>query len=127
MPKRNTFFPPAPKPSTTGTLVYMLFGPLVWAVQFTLAYGGHTLVCARGGAPWISDVVVLAATALTAVLLVCFLVWQERCAGAFGQPAPPRRDRPTDGIARILAFLSLVAVFWGGATVGLLDACVLGR
>ncbi len=31
-----------------GTLVYILAGPILWAVQFTLIYAGHTAACLPG-------------------------------------------------------------------------------
>ncbi|MCT7373986.1 hypothetical protein [Chelativorans salis] len=127
MNRHDDFFPLGPKPSTTGTIFYLLFGPLLWAGQLTVAYGGHTLACVRGSSPELADAIVIVVTALALVALTGFLIWQDRCARALGQPALPARDRATDSMARLLVVLSLPAVLWGGATVGLVAACVAGR
>lgn len=92
-------------PSIIRTLVFLLWGPLVWGVQFTLSYGGHTLLCAQGVAPGASRLLmaVLALLALISIAPVAF-----RCQAVF-------------------ALLSLVAVPWTAAGVLFLQACVVGR
>lgn len=127
MAKDGNFFRSGREPSTAGTLVFLMFGPLVWAGHLTLVYGGHTLVCLRGGMADAAGMYVLAVT-VVAVLIVCSFIFQlERWARAMGLLTGEDANRTTHRIARLLAILSLIAVLWSGATVGLVSACVQGR
>ena len=48
--------------SAVGTLTYILVGPLLWAIQLTTVYGGHTLVCTDGIPNGLGRLLVLAAS-----------------------------------------------------------------
>lgn len=127
MSERKDFFPPTRKPSTTGTLLYLLFGMLVWAAHLTIVYGGHTLLCALGFPPQATDWLVIAATAGAALAVVFFLARQKWWARTLGLPPGGRPDRPLDLIARLTAILSLVAITWAGAAVAFVASCAQGR
>ena len=114
-------------PSTTGTLLYILAGPINWALQFTAVYGGHTLACALGASAALATAMLIALTAAAAFAMVLFLLMQDRAARLSGLRENTAGRRSYDLTARVLAFLSLVAIIWTGGTALLLDACVQGR
>ncbi|MDN3722028.1 hypothetical protein QW131_29680 [Roseibium salinum] len=104
-----------------------MFGPLVWAGHLTIVYGGHTLLCLRGELAGVADVYVLTITAAAVLILGAFVFriasWERVMGLLTGEDA----NRTTRRTARLLAILSLIAVLWSGATVGLVAACVQGR
>ncbi|MFV3127277.1 hypothetical protein [Niveispirillum sp. KHB5.9] len=111
-----------PLPSITRTLLFLLWGPIVWGVQFTFSYGGHTLLCAQDAPPdasrWLVGVLaLLALTAIAPVALRCQAV--ATWAGVEGGFVIT--------IARLVAILSLIAVPWTATGALLLQACVMGR
>lgn len=115
------------RPSITRTLVLMLWGPLVWGVQFTLSYGGHTLLCAQGATPaatrlLVAGVALLALAAIAPVVLRCHAI----AARAGAQPAGDNAGF-VRFIARTMALLSLLAVVWTAAGALLLQSCIQGR
>ncbi|WP_265518670.1 hypothetical protein [Nitratireductor luteus] len=123
MSEREDFFPPTRKPSTTGTLVYLMFGLLVWAAHLTIVYGGHTLLCALGFPPEAASWLVIAATAGAMLVVVCFLTWRKPWARMTSLPP----DRTIDLIARLIAILSLVDILWAGAAIAFVTSCSQGR
>lgn len=127
MSEREDFFPPTKKPSTTGTLLYLMFGLLVWAAHLTIIYGGHTLLCALGFPPQASDWLVIVTTAGAALAIAFFLARQKWWAQMLALPPDGHPDRPLDLIAHLAAVLSLVAVIWAGAAVAFVASCAQGR
>lgn len=114
--------------STGSTLFFITFGPLVWAGQLTLLYGGHTLICFYGGAALLADLLVIGISMPLALMLLVFIARPDRSARALQmRNLPPTRGRPIGSIARLLAVLSLVAVLWTGSTAWLVSACTQGR
>ncbi len=83
----NHFFRTGTRASIVGTLAYMLFGPLTWAVQLTLVYGGHTLTCATGGGAALADWIVIAVSLVAALVVVVFLLMQDSMADVLGLAA----------------------------------------
>jgi len=118
---------PRPSPSVLGTLAYLLFGPIVWAVQFTVVYASHTLVCSQDGSALLGDGIVIGSSVASAAAIVVFLLLPEAFARGLGltrgMDARPAYLR----IARIGAVLGLVAVTWIGTTALIVDACAQAR
>jgi hypothetical protein len=116
-------------PSTLGTLVFLLWGLIVWGLQFTALYVLHTWFCALG-APGSATVVVSGALTAIAVALIAPVALAPASAGRM-RPVGLRRD-DSDGrhlvlIARVVGILAIVAALWSGATVAFVQACALGR
>ncbi|WP_367716634.1 hypothetical protein AB2N04_01780 [Nitratireductor sp. GISD-1A_MAKvit] len=115
------------KPSTPGTLLFILLGPLIWAAHFTLSYGSHTLLC-RLEAQAATTTLFVTATSLVAVaLLSWFLIKPDAFSRSLGIADRKEHAQPLKMIAMLLAGLSIMAVLWGGLTVSFLSACVQGR
>ena len=115
------------EPSTIGTLVFLMWGLVVWGLQFTAIYVGHTWFCALGASPMATTAL---ATILTAVAVAAILP----VALAPSRPAAlAGLDRPNDDlrhlilIARAVALLSIVAALWTGAAAIVVGACELAR
>lgn len=121
------FGPAGQRPSTLGTLVYILWGLIVWGLQFTAVYVGHTWICALGVPGAATEVLTAVLTALAVVLILPVAL-------APGRVARVAALRPEDAdakhlilVARVIAILSIVAALWTGATAGFLQSCALGR
>jgi hypothetical protein len=118
---------PRPKPSTLGTLVYILFGLIVWAAQLTLVYLGHTLACRLGWPLQAADVLVLGGSIALAAIVIAFLAAPAPVARRLGLPPGMEDRRVYDRFARAIALLAAVAILWTGATALLVAACTQGR
>jgi hypothetical protein len=118
---------PRPKPSTLGTLVYILFGLIAWAVQLTLVYAGHTLACRLGWQAATADALVLGVSVVPAVAVVAFLAAPAPFARWLGLHPGMDDRRVYDRFARAVAVLATVAILWTGATALLVTACTQGR
>ncbi|MEX0405587.1 hypothetical protein ABGN05_07945 [Aquibium sp. LZ166] len=127
MDRLDELLTPNPKPSTVGTLVYILFGPILWALQFTLIYGGHTLACSQGATPAAGEWLVYAASIVPAVIVLVFLVVQTPFARILGLTRAMEDRRAYDRIAWAVALLSEFAIVWTGATALVVAACTQGR
>lgn len=113
--------------SIVGTLVFILIGPLVWALHLLVAYGSHASLCAVAGAgrladplPWILGGVTLAAALILALALAS--------PSTFRRPlrAARRDDREAafaTGVMRVLALLSLLGVLFAGIAMVILPLC----
>lgn len=108
------------------TILYLLFGPIVWAAHLTVTYGAHTLVCARGGGAELAAWIVYAATAIgVAILIGAMLYALGRRRAAEGANEPVRRFE--HDVMWLLALLSTAGVIWGGATVLFVSPCMVLR
>ena len=104
-----------------------MFGLLLWVFQLTVIYGGHVLACSQGGPAGLAVRIVYGATAVAALLLLCFVVWQGRAARLLGL-TPAMADRRTyDRIALLIGVLSGIAILWTGATAIVVAACEQAR
>ncbi len=127
MSELDDLLAPRPKPSTVGTLVYILFGLIVWAVQLTLVYGGHTLVCRLGWSPAWADAMVVGVSVVPAVAVVAVLAAPAPVARRLGLHPGMDDRRVYDRFARAVAALATVAILWTGATALVVSACTQGR
>ncbi|MGK9167661.1 hypothetical protein KXR53_15255 [Inquilinus limosus] len=115
------------EPSTIGTLVFLMWGLVVWGLQLTAIYVGHAWLCALG-AP--ADATALLAVVLTilAVAAILPVAWSpSRPAALAGLKEPAGDLRHLMAIARVVALLSIVAAIWTGATAIFIKACELAR
>lgn len=110
--------------SMAGTFVYVLFGPVVWALHLTAIYGAQ-LLCA--GASTNADIIVpivVGATAAALALLTA-TIWRPGLAGRpLGVCTRSSDERQfLDRLMRLLAALSIPGVAWAGATAFILEPC----
>lgn len=117
--------------SETGTFLYMLLGPIVWALHFTLIYGAHTLLClgkpSTAPAAGIDSaaLVIFAATFVALCMLaaaVAFPAETRRLFFAAGWPAEQRKFQHRTMI--LLASLSALGIVWAGASAAFVNACM---
>ena len=113
------------EPSTVGTLVFLMWGLIVWGLQFTVLYLSHTWLCALGAQAAATGILsaILTIVAVVAIALVLLApAWAGQLAGL----------RQGDHahlltIARAVALLSTVAALWTGATAAFVESCALAR
>jgi hypothetical protein len=105
----------------TRVLFRTLFGPLLWAVHFSLLYLLHTALCVvdlrisdPAGAMLVSSVLL---TVGAVALLAWFFVRRWRSASLESANAF------LDEASLLLIVLSVAGVVWAGAAAGLIEAC----
>lgn len=126
MSRWDDFFPNGSRPSTVGTLVFLLYGLLVWFAQFSAIYAAHTLAClSLAGAAVLSDVLALSATAAALLVLMLHLIWPHSVARLLGVPAETVESLRL--AAQAMSALAGIAVLWSGAAILLVDACAQAR
>jgi hypothetical protein len=114
-----------------GALLYVLFGPILWASHLTLIYGGHTLLCALGVSsdalsPSVISFSVAIVTIVTLVVLLAAVVAAIFKGGARGD----RGSAATfflDKLMMALALLSGFGVALGGASALIIEPCLMLR
>ncbi|MGK9235093.1 hypothetical protein KXS07_25765 [Inquilinus limosus] len=115
------------EPSTLGTLAFLMWGLVVWGLQFTAIYLGHAWLCALG-APAGATAVLAAVLTVLAVAAILPVAWSPaRPAALAGIGAPAGDPRHLMAIARAVALLSIVAALWTGAAAAFVDACAPAR
>lgn len=114
-------------PSTIGTLVFILWGLIVWGLQLTSVYVGHTWFCALGS-PTSATAILSAALTLLAIAAILPVLLAPAWSAAFAGLREDRQDdRHLMAAARIIAVLSFIAAIWTGATAIFVQACELSR
>ena len=113
-----------------GTLVFILFGPIVWAVHLTLIYSSQSSLCAFNLAEdraWGNNAIVYIILIATAVFIV--VAGFSAVRASFVYALITRTDPPPEQIGfiitvmRILAGLSIVAMLYAGLGAVILPAC----
>ena len=118
---------PPPYRKLVGAVLYLLAGPIVWAVHFTIIYSTHALLCARGlaGGPVDARVIIAVATGIGLVISITATLagWWSRGA-----------NRDTKGVSAfqhdamsLLALLATIGIAFGGATALFVTPCLLLR
>ncbi len=116
-----------PYQKLVGSILYLLLGPIVCAVHFTIIYSTHALLCARGLAGGTLDarVIIAVATGIGLVISIAATLagWWSR--GANGD---------TKGVSAfqhdamsLLALLATIGIAFGGATALFVTPCLLLR
>lgn len=116
-----------PKSSPIGTLVFILWGMIVWGLQFTAAYVGHTALCRIGDGESAVDLFVAAITVVALVGLAVVGLLPEQAARLAGVRLHNEDRRPILAISRIIVGLATVAVIWTASGTLLLEPCIAGR
>jgi hypothetical protein len=113
-----------------GTLIFILFGPIVWAVHLTLIYGGQSSLCAfhvgedKSGGNTIVVAIILITTAVL-IAAVGFSAVRANFVHTLIARAAPCAEQIgfIVTIMRILAGLSILAMLYAGIGAVLLPAC----
>lgn len=116
--------------STVGTIVFLLFGPIVWSGHLAFCYGMQSVACALAGPsaierdPLVIDILIWVATLAGAVLLVGALLAPRALAtllraDAWAAPQRTFQRRTMRG----LAALSLLAIMATAAGTLLIASC----
>jgi hypothetical protein len=109
--------------SIAAALLYLTFGPIVWAIHLTFIYGTHTLAC-TGTTPEGATFAVLAVTAVALVAIFAALAASatvRRRAGPEGPLAFYHRA------ASWLTWLSVFGIACAGAATLIIEPCLALR
>jgi hypothetical protein len=113
----------AAHPPVVGTLVYILFGLIVWSAQFAAIYMAHTIVCTVGASVTIAPTAVVVASIVAVVAIVLAMANRIRFAAALGLPADAAGRVSYDSMFRLIALISIVAICWSAASAFIVSAC----
>lgn len=113
-----------------GTLIFIMIGPILWAAQLTLIYGSQSSLCAFGigvgadGGNALAAGIVVAATVLCMALGAVAMARPETSYGLItGAHVPDEQWGFLIRVMRVLAGLSLLAMFYAALGAVLLPAC----
>jgi hypothetical protein len=115
------------EPSTIGTLVFVLWGLIVWGLQFTALYFGHTWFCALGASPGTTTALAAIITAIAVAAMLPVAWAPTRPAALAGLDRRDDDPRHLILVARAVALLSIIAALWTGAAAIVVEACELAR
>jgi hypothetical protein len=112
-----------------GTLIFILVGPIVWAVHLTLIYGSQSSLCAfnlnedRGESSAVVAIILLV-TALS-IAVVGFSAVRPNFIHALiaRGMSPTEQAKFIVTIMRVLSGLSILAMFYAGLSAVFLPAC----
>ncbi|MGD9617478.1 MAG: hypothetical protein AB7H90_23180 [Alphaproteobacteria bacterium] len=117
---------PPPYRTLTGAALYLLLGPIVWAVHLTIIYSTHAVLCARGWAGGALDIrVIIAVTtgiALAISVAATIAGWRWSC-GSNREGVSAFQH----GVMSLLALLATIGIVYGGATALFVSPCLLLR
>lgn len=113
-----------------GTLIFILIGPIVWAVHLTLIYGSQSSLCAfhlgedRSGGNSTVVAIILLVTIMNIATVGFSAVRASFVHALIARGAPPAEQaRFIVTIMRILAGLSMLAMLYGSLGAIFLPAC----
>ena len=120
----------ARSPSTIGTLVAVLLGPLGWASHLLVVYGAHASICvASGRLPLVArdhlPLIVWSATALAFLVAIGHAAFPQvahRLLRAGGS-----ETSFTTGAARVLSALAAVAIAFSALAITIVPMCAVAR
>lgn len=108
-----------------GTLIFLIVGPILWAVDLTAIYGAQSSLCAFGGLPnpAIAFVVGAISVALTILAIYCLLSPARVFRFLTGSPPPTDQWSFLRDAMRALAALSALAMLYFAAAALFLPGC----
>lgn len=115
--------------SIFGTILFVLFGPLVWAGHLLAVYASHASLCEFGvldllGLP-IIPMLLAAATAGALALLGAGLAWPQRLRGLLAAGVSQGAETSwLTMLMRLLTGLSLLGVAYAGISILLVPHCL---
>ncbi len=107
------------------TLLFLIFGPICWALQLTAMYGGQSALCALGSVDQgIVSAWVLAVSVLAGLACCAGIVWTAPTYALFtGTRAESEQWNFLAFVMRALSALSLLAIAYAGIGALMLPAC----
>ena len=114
--------------NVVGTILFILFGPIVWAIHLGVSYAAHAALCAAGdrlplgpdALPWIlGPATILALLLIGAAMLSPNLVRAPTRAGREGEDV-----RFATAVMRTLGLLSLLGVGYFGLAMLFVPLCL---
>lgn len=105
--------------------IFIVYGPICWALQLLLIYGGQSALCALGTVPqWLISAGVIAASAMTFALASAGAVWPEPHYKLMaGEPAAAGQWPFIRSVMQMLCGLSLLAMVYAALAAIMLPAC----
>lgn len=112
-----------------GSILFLIAGPILWAINLTVIYGAQSSLCAFRALPEnvIAAIVVVTTLALMATA-GAFIVWPQIVFRLLVGAAPPTDQWPfLNGTMRILAALSALAMLYFATASLTMPACAALR
>lgn len=108
-----------------GTLVFLIAGPILWAINLTVIYGAQSSLCAFGAAtPSAIALLIGGATLALGVASVMSLIWPQPLFRVLTGAVPPAEQWPfLRGVMRLLTALSILAAVYFGLAILLMPTC----
>ncbi len=112
-----------------GTLVFILTGPIIWAIHLTLVYGSQSSLCAFNAGESATGRNVVVGIILAVTVLCIAATGYSAARPGFVHALIARASLPAEQagfivtVMRILAGLSILAMFYAGLGAVMLPAC----
>ena len=104
--------------------VFIIYGPICWALQLALVYGGQSALCAFNTDWGLVTTAVLVTSLLTMTLAGVGLAWPASLYKVLaGIDAPAKQWAFMRFVMRLLTGLALLAMFYAALGAVLLRAC----
>lgn len=112
-----------------GTLIFILLGPIVWAIHLTLIYGSQSSLCAFNAGESAAGRNVVVGIILAATVLCIAATGYSAARPGFVHALVARATLPAEqagfivAVMRLLAGLSILAMLYAGLGAVMLPAC----
>jgi hypothetical protein len=110
-----------------GTLVFLLWGLIMWGSQFTASYSLHTLFCRLHIPDGIGDFTIGLLAAFAVAAIVPAVVASKHLSKMLRVRVKGEDRQVLIKIGQLIAGLSLVASVWTAAGLIFVEACAQGR
>lgn len=122
---------PSKETPVAGAILFILSGPILWAVHFLMVYSGQATICAWRSNGFLllpegyASSLVLAATAAIEILLI-YAVWRPKAVALLLSFDADDAENQSFVVRtmRLLVALSIFGVTGGGAAALVMNACV---
>ncbi|QYO76057.1 hypothetical protein [Devosia salina] len=108
-----------------GTYVFLITGPILWAINLTLIYGAQSSLCAF--AAWPAGTIKVLVGAISILLVGCAgaaMLWPEIVLRALAATSPPEDQWPfLKGAMRLLTGLSALAMTYFALAALFVSGC----
>jgi hypothetical protein len=120
--------------STAGTLVFILIGPIAWALHLSVLYFSQSMLCAHGAADTgiafgigLAPFIIGVATAGALLLVMSATLFPQRASRLLSAGWGGETGEFNMRVMGALALLSSIGVAWGGLAALILPSCGQGR
>ncbi|CPR16112.1 conserved membrane protein of unknown function [Candidatus Filomicrobium marinum] len=113
---------------TVGMILFLLFGPIVWAIHFSIVYSSQSTLCAAADhLDFHPNSAIAAIIFMVSICAVATLVWAislpSRLAAALGVDLAARRASFYSSVMTLLAWLSVFGIAALALSAFLVDPC----